>query len=81
MPAGMPAVTVVMTKQASGDVQILLQNANGGIAYALAIPSADFTSFNTTVNGGSAGTTLTKVYTQDQFSQTDFSSAQIVNRQ
>lgn len=78
MPAGMPAYSVVMTKQASGDVQVLVQNANGGIVSAFAIPNADFTSFNTTVNGGSTGATLTKSYTQDQFSQTDFGPAQVV---
>lgn len=81
MPSGLPAYSVVMTKQASGDVQVLVQNPNGGIAYAFAIPNADFTSFNTTVNGGSTGASLTKAYTQDQFSQADFGPAQICNRQ
>jgi len=31
----------------------------------VAIPSADFTSFNTTVNGGATAATLTRVYAQD----------------
>jgi hypothetical protein len=57
---------------ASGNVQLVIYssqdglNANADLRFAVVIPSADFTSFNTTVNGGSTGATLTKVYTQDQ---------------
>ena len=78
MPAGMPAYTVVATKQASGDVQFLIQNPNGGIVSAFCMTNANVTSMNTTVNGGSAGTSLSFAYTQDQFSQTDYGPAQVV---
>jgi hypothetical protein len=62
-----PSYTIVMTKEASGNVQVLIQRPNGDIRFAVVIPSADFTSFNSTVNGGSTGATLTKAYTQDEF--------------
>lgn len=71
MARNIPAVAVVMTKQASGNVQIVVQssldglNPSGDIRFELVIPSADFTAFNTTVNGGSSGATLTKVYAED----------------
>jgi hypothetical protein len=60
-----------MTKMASGTVQIVVQqsldglNPSGDIQFALVIPSADFTSFNTTVNGGATGATLTRSYAQN----------------
>jgi hypothetical protein len=66
-----PGVSVIMTKQASGNVQVALYstsdglNPNGDFRFAVVIPAADFTSFNTTVNGGSTGATLTKTYAQD----------------
>lgn len=65
------AVAVVCTKMASGTVQMQFQgssdglNAAGNIRFAVVIPAADFTSFNTTVNGGAAGATLTKVYAEN----------------
>ena len=59
------AVTVIVTKQTSGTVQFLFQNALGGIIFAVAIPYADLASIHTVVNGGGAGTTLTKTYSQD----------------
>ena len=71
MPANIIARAVIATKQASGNVQLVVQsssdglNPNGDINYVLVIPSADFTSFNTTVNGGAAGATLTKVYAEN----------------
>jgi hypothetical protein len=65
MAINIPGVSVIGTKQASGNVQLVFQNPNGGIRYAVVIPAADFTSFNTTVNGGSTGATLTKTYGQD----------------
>jgi hypothetical protein len=71
MPVPILGHSVIMTKQASGTVQIVVQstldglNPSGDLQYALVIPSADFTSFNTTVNGGAAGATLTKTYAQD----------------
>lgn len=69
MSFNIPAVTVTMVKQASGNVQIVFTSGNnpapGGQLYACVIPSADFTSFNTTVNGGAAGATLAKTYAAD----------------
>ena len=67
MSYNIPSYNVQMTKQASGNVQVLILRPNGDIRFAVVIPAADFTSFNTTVNGGSTGAALTKVYTQDQF--------------
>ena len=67
MAINIPAVTVIATKQASGTVQLLLQSAAGGLRWAVVIPAADFTSFNTKVNGGATGATLTRVYAQDAF--------------
>jgi hypothetical protein len=66
MAINIPGVTVIATKMASGNVQMLFQNPNSGIRYCIVIPAADFTSFNTTVNGGSTGATLTRSYAQDQ---------------
>ena len=71
MAVNILAGAVTMTKMASGNVQIVVYstsdglNSNGDIRFALVIPSADFTSFNTTVNGGATGANLTKVYAQD----------------
>jgi len=71
MAVNIPGIAVIATKQASGNVQLVFQSTNDGvnpsadIRFAVVIPSADFTSFNTTVNGGGAGTSLTKVYAQD----------------
>jgi hypothetical protein len=64
---------VIATKMADGNVQLIIQssldglNPSGDLQYALVIPSADFTSFNTTVNGGATGATLTRTYAQDAF--------------
>lgn len=69
--ANVIARAVIMTKQASGNVQVVVQsssdglNPNGDINYVFVVPSADFTSFNTTVNGGATGATLTKVYAEN----------------
>lgn len=66
-----PAVAVIATKMASGNVQLQFQNSldglnpGGQVRFAVVIPSADFTSFNTTVNGGAAGAALTKVYAEN----------------
>ena len=65
MAINIPGVTVIATKMASTTVQLVFQNPNGGVRYCAVIPAADFTSFNTTVNGGSAGATLTRTYGQD----------------
>jgi hypothetical protein len=64
MPAMIPACTVVATKQASGGVRLDFI-INGAIRFSQSILAADFTSFNTTVNGGATGATLTRNYAQD----------------
>lgn len=51
---------------ASGTVQLVWSDSNGGIAYVAVIPSADFTSLNTNVNGGATSATRTFTYGQDQ---------------
>lgn len=66
MPQAVLGSTLIATKLASGNVQLLFQSATGGIQFIAVVPSADFTSINTTVNGGSTGANLTKQYTQDQ---------------
>lgn len=67
MTLNIQAVTIIATKMADGAVQLLFQNPSGGIRFIAVIPNADFTSFNTTVNGGSTGATLTRSYAQDAF--------------
>jgi hypothetical protein len=65
MPQGIPAVSVIGTKLADGNVQMCFLNQNSGLRYCCVFTSANFTSFNTTVNGGSTGATLTVTYAQD----------------
>lgn len=65
MAINIPAVTVIATKMASGNVQYVLQNPNGGIRFAFVQPSADVTSVNTNVNGGATNATRTFTYAQD----------------
>lgn len=65
MPFNQPARTLVVTKMASLNVQMVWSDAQGGTAFIAVIPAADFTAFNTTVNGGVAGATLTRTYAQD----------------
>lgn len=65
MPQGIPAVTVTGVKQADGSVQLSFYNQNGGLRYSANIPNANFTSLNTTVNGGATGATLSFSYAQD----------------
>lgn len=65
MPAAVNGITMIATKLPSGNVQLLFQNAQGGVQFVCVVPSADFTSLNTTVNGGSTGASLTKSYGQD----------------
>jgi hypothetical protein len=68
MPGVIPAFQVVGTKISTTDtpknvrLDIL---RNGGVVFSVCIPQTDFTSLNTTVNGGSAGATLTLSYAQD----------------
>lgn len=71
MAVNITAVAVVGTKMASGNVRLDFfssldgLNSSGDSRFSVVIPAADFTSFNTTVNGGAAGATLAKVYAQD----------------
>ncbi len=71
MAINIVAVAVKATKQVSGNVLLEFYstrdnlNASEDLRFAVVIPAADFTSFNTTVNGGSAAATLTKVYAED----------------
>jgi hypothetical protein len=65
MPYNVPAVTVTATKMADGTVQLIFTHAAGDIRYGIVIPAANFTSLNTTVNGGSAGATLSFTYAED----------------
>jgi hypothetical protein len=68
---GVKALAVIATKMASGTVQLAFYDSLDGLnpyaqmRFVVVIPSADFTSFNTTVNGGAAGATLTKVYAEN----------------
>jgi hypothetical protein len=65
MPGTILAVTLVTLKLADGNVLLTFQSPNGTEKFVIAIPSADFTSINTTTNGGSTGATQTFVYGQD----------------
>lgn len=64
MPATVPAVTLLATKQASNNVQLLFI-INGANRFCFSVPTADFTALNTTVNGGAAGANISKSYAQD----------------
>jgi hypothetical protein len=66
MPQAVLGTTLIATKTAGGGVQLLFQNAVGGIQFVAVIPAADFTAINTTVNGGSQGAQVTKQYNEDQ---------------
>ncbi len=71
MAVNIPSISVVGTKLADGNVRLDFYNSIDGvnvasdIRFAVVIPAADFTSFNTTVNGGATGATLTRTYAQD----------------
>lgn len=71
MPATVPATTVVTLKNASGTVTLSFQDAQGFVKFIHVFPSADFTSINTTTNGGSTGATQTFTYAQDA-ARTDY---------
>ena len=71
MPSTKLAVTLITLKLASGSVLLRFQDPQGGVRYEAVIPNADFTSINTTTNGGSTGATQTFTYTQDQ-NRTDY---------
>ena len=78
------AVSVIATKQASGTVQLIFQasldglNPYGVTKFVVVIPSADFTAFNTTVNGGATGATLTRTYAENA-NQGDYPPNTMVN--
>ena len=65
MAINIPGFSLIATKMASGNVQFVFQNPNSGIRYAAVITSANCTSINTTVNGGSTGAALTFTFAQD----------------
>lgn len=71
MAVNIPGIAVVALKMASGNVRLDFYstgdglNANADLRFAVVIPAADFTSFNTTVNGGATNATLTRVYAED----------------
>jgi hypothetical protein len=80
MSWNIPGVSVVTTKLASGNVRfdfydlIFNQTATyqgpvsssvGDLRFSCVMTSANVTAINTTVNAGSAGTTLTQNYAQD----------------
>lgn len=71
MAINIPGFSLVATKMASGNVQLVFQNPNGGVRYCAVISSANFTALNTTVNGGATGAALTQVSGQDAFN-TDY---------
>ncbi len=66
MPATVLAVTVITLKLANGDVLLKFQNPNGSVRFEHSFPAADFTSINTTTNGGATNATQTFTYAQDQ---------------
>lgn len=65
MPESIQAVQIVGLKLADGAVLLSFLDQVGGIRFQSVIASADFTSLNTTVNGGSTGATVTLVYTEN----------------
>jgi len=65
MPESIQAVQVVGVKMADGAVQLSFLDQVGGLRYQAVIANADFTSLNTTVNGGSTGATVTLVYAEN----------------
>ena len=69
MSYGVLAVNVVTTKLASGNVRFDFYDgvgpggsSIGDLRFSVVMTSANVTAINTTVNGGSAGTTLTQAY-------------------
>lgn len=71
MAVNIPGLFIAAVKMASGNVRLDFYgsydgvNSDGGMRFAVVIPAADFTSFNTTVNGGATGATLNRAYAQD----------------
>jgi len=71
MPSTVLATTVVTLKLADGNVLLQFLDPAGTLKFAHVFPSADFTSINTTTNGGSTGATQTFTYGQDA-ARTDY---------
>ena len=72
MAANIPSVNVVTTKMASGNVRFDFYDGAGvggaslgDLRFSCVMTSANVTAINTTVNGGSAGATLTQAYAQN----------------
>lgn len=67
MPATTLQMTLVTLKQGDTAASVLLrfQSPNGMVRFEFPIPAADFTSINTTTNGGATGATQTFNYAQD----------------
>lgn len=69
MPGSVMAYQVIGLKMASGNVQLQFMHPNGSVAFSAVIPAGDFTTLNTTVNGGSTGATATVPSTTTFYSQ------------
>lgn len=65
MPSTVLATTLVTLKNADGSVTLTFVSPNGTEKFRHVIPAADFTSINTTTNGGATGATQTFTYAQD----------------
>lgn len=72
MSYGVPSVNVITTKMASGNVRFDFYDglgvggaSIGDLRFSCVMSSANVTAINTTVNGGSTGTSLTQAYAQD----------------
>lgn len=72
MSYNVPAVNVVTTKLADGNVRFDFYDGNGpggvslgDLRFSCVMTSANVTAINTTVNGGSTGASLTQGYAQD----------------
>lgn len=67
MAINIPGVSCTMTKLADANIQIVLTNPNGGVRFAYVCTAAQFTAWNTTVNGGATGAAITVTNAQDLF--------------
>jgi hypothetical protein len=71
MAINIRAFILKATKMASGNVRLDIYNtndglnSNGNLRQSFVIPAANFTSINTTVNGGSTDATLSFAYAED----------------
>jgi len=71
MAVNIPAFACTTTKLPDGNVRFDIYSSNDGVnpaadlRFSIVLTSAQVTAINTTVNGGSSGTTLTQVVAQD----------------